>query len=68
MNGSDSSAIPLNQAAGFMAGFNRYGLPGMVIGALFLIIGYLLYVNTAVIQANTRAMTEMTQLIREKLK
>lgn len=46
--------------ATLMAGFNKYGLPGAVIGAQFLIIVVMLYFTLTVFMANIKAMTEMT--------
>lgn len=46
--------------ANLMAGFNKYGLPGAVIGAQFLIIVVMLYFTLTVFMANIKAMTEMT--------
>jgi hypothetical protein len=43
-----------------MAGFNKYGLPGAVIGSQFLIIAAMLYFVLTTFQANIKAMTEMT--------
>jgi hypothetical protein len=51
---------PFKEAEGVFSGFNRYGLPGAVIGAQFLIIGALLYVMVTALQQNTKAMSEMT--------
>lgn len=77
MSATETTSIP-KEAAGFMAAFNRYGLPGVVIGAQFLIIVGLIYVLVNVtipaLQASTQAMTGMTgavntltQTIRERL-
>lgn len=70
MNGSDSSALPMSAvqgANGFMAGFNKYGLPGVVIGAQFLIIIGLIYVLVYLaipaLQASTKAVAEMTNAV-----
>jgi hypothetical protein len=50
-----------------MASFNRYGLPGLVIGTQFVLIVGLIYVlvNVAIpaLQASTRAMAEMTSAV-----
>lgn len=43
-----------------LAGFNRYGLPGLVIGAQFLIIAGLLYFGIGALRDATRAMADMT--------
>lgn len=48
---------PVGQVPGVLASFNRYGLPGLVIGAQFLIISALLYVGITALQSNTKAMT-----------
>lgn len=67
MSATDSSMIPLSQANGFLASFNRYGLPGVVIGAQFLIIVGLIYVlvYTAIpaLQASTQAVANMTNAV-----
>ncbi len=52
---------------GSMQQFNRYGLPGLVIGTQFVLIVGLIYVlvNVAIpaLQASTRAMAEMTSAV-----
>lgn len=67
---TDSTTIPMSAiqgANGLMAGFNRYGLPGVVIGAQFLIIVGLIYVMVQIaipaLQASTSAMANMTNAV-----
>ncbi len=48
------------QAQNLMAGFNRHGLPGVVIGAQFMVIIVMLYFTLTIFQANIKAMVEMT--------
>lgn len=45
--------------------FNRYGLPGLVIGALLLIIVGMLYVGVGFMRDTTKAITEMTGALHE---
>lgn len=49
--------------SGTLQQFNRYGLPGLVIGSQFLIIVALMYVVVTTLQANTKAMTEITEAV-----
>ena len=65
--GSDTSAYPssvVNNGVGLLAAFNRYGLPGLVIGMLFILnLGLMYTVLFTVIpslQASTKAITEIT--------
>lgn len=55
----------LSYPSGAMASFNRYGLPGVVIGTQFVIITGLIYVVVTALQANTKAMTEFTGVLRD---
>lgn len=67
MASESEAAIPFGQVNSFMAGFNKYGLPGVVIGAQFLIIVGLIYVLVYVaipaLQASTQAMANMTNAV-----
>jgi hypothetical protein len=61
MNAIDATeSIPMN---GTLAQFNKYGLPGLVIGFQFLIIIGLIYVVVTALQGNTKAMTEITEAL-----
>jgi CHASE3 domain sensor protein len=50
---------------GTLQQFNRYGLPGLVIGALLMIIVAMMYFGIGFTRDTTRAITEMTGTIRE---
>lgn len=68
MTATDSSAFPtsaLDGGMGFLSAFNRYGLPGVVIGAQFIIISGLIWVMVTTLQANTKAITEFTGVVRD---
>lgn len=45
--------------------FNRYGLPGLVIGALLLIIVGMMYFGIGFMRDTTKAITEMTGALHE---
>lgn len=63
---SETETLELVPTAGnFLTSFNRYGLPGAVIGAQFLIIVGLIYVVVTALEANTKAMTEFTGVLRD---
>lgn len=62
MEATESSSFPIN---GVLSTFNRHGLPGVVIGAQFIIICGLIWVVVTALQANTQAMTEFTGVVRE---
>ena len=57
---TETTPLPMSAVNGYMASFNRYGLPGVVIGAQFFIIVVMLYFVLTTFQANIKAMTEMT--------
>lgn len=50
---------------GTLQQFNRYGLPGLVIGALLAIIVAMLYFGMGFMRDTTKAVTEMTSAMRE---
>ena len=62
---SDTTETAQINVTGTLQQFNRYGLPGLVIGVQFLIIAGILYFVLTVFQNNIRAMTEMTGALRE---
>ncbi len=66
---TETTSIPMGPINVFMAGFNRYGFPGVVTGACFLLLAAVLYwcASTMIptIQAATVAMTEMSAALRE---
>lgn len=43
------------QASGLMVGFNRHGLPGLVIGVLFLYLAGGFWLGISALSANTAA-------------
>jgi len=43
------------QATGLMVGFNRHGLPGLVIGVLFIYLAAGFYLGLSALAANTQA-------------
>lgn len=56
-----------------MEKFDKYGLPGTVIGAQYILIAALLYVVVTALSASTKATTEMigavnrlTEIVKEK--
>jgi len=55
--------------SGFLAAFNRYGFPGIVTGAMFLLVAAILYwcANTMipVLQATTKAVIEVTAALNK---
>jgi hypothetical protein len=51
--------------SGTLQQFNRYGLPGLVIGAQFLIIVGLLWFGLGAIKEATIAMAQMTGAVHE---
>jgi hypothetical protein len=59
---TDVADLPV---AGTLQQFNRYGLPGLVIGAQFLIIAGMMYFGIGFVRDATRAMTEMTGAMRD---
>lgn len=48
-----------------LARFDRYGLPGLVIGALLMIDGLLTYYGFTVIINNTKAMVGVESAVRD---
>ena len=61
---TDSMNSPTDNLTGFLFSFHRYGLPGVVIGVLFLFNGGLTYYLIRSIHNNTKAMTEMAEAAR----
>lgn len=58
---AESDSIPNNA----LARFDRYGLPGLVIGALLIGNGLLVYYGFTVVINNTKAMTGVESAVRE---
>jgi hypothetical protein len=70
--GSESSVYPssvLNGGAGILATFNRYGLPGLVIGMLFILnlclMYTILFTVIPTLQGSTKAITEITSAVTQ---
>ncbi len=59
---SEVEGIPVT---GTLQQFNRYGLPGLVIGAQFLIIVGMMYFGIGFVRDATQAMADMTGAMRE---
>ncbi len=59
-----SSHNPQDNLTAFLFSFHRYGLPGVVIGVLFLFNGGLTYYGIRSMHNNTKAMIEMAEAAR----
>jgi len=60
------------QATGLMVGFNRHGLPGLVIAALLMMIAWQMWTQQTTtipaLQASTKALTEMSNAVNSLTK
>ena len=54
MSATETETFP-TQAAGLMVGFNRHGLPGLVIGVLFVYLAAGFWLGLSALGANTAA-------------
>lgn len=61
---TETTHLPANLPP-ILAGFNRYGLPGMVIGVLFLFLGIESFYGIKALVNNTAIMTQMNATMQE---